>query len=289
MKLIATDLDGTLLQANQTISQKDLEWINKAEEAGIKVIVATGRQYSAALKLLSKNNFRPDYIISDNGSCAYSVKENRKICSYAIDRKSLKDILMYLEENNYPYSLSSDSCRIHLNNFVDKLKEEFHRNKQSIPDLDKGKHLDSLVEFIQKEKDDKLYANSYKELLDLDMNFYNISALSFDPNRIKTGIKEGSKINGVAVVSSAYNNFEFQNSKTSKGKALAFLADYLNISLDRTMAIGDNFNDLSMFEQAYHSVAMGNANDEIKKLCRYVTLNNKESGVGYAIENFALK
>ena len=257
MKLIATDLDGTLLQPDSTISKYDLEWINKAEESGIKVIVATGRQYTAALELLSKSNFKPDYIITDNGSCA----------------------------NNYPYGLSSDEHRIHFRDISKRLTDEFNRNQSVIPDLDRN-HLDSLVSFI--ESDSALYVDSYKDILNLNTDLFNISALSFDPNRIKNGIAEASKIKGVNVVSSAYNNFEFQSDETSKGKSLAFIADYLHISLDDTMAIGDNYNDVSMFEHAYHSVAMGNSNDDIKNLCRYTTLTNLESGVGHAIKTFAL-
>ena len=142
------------------------------------------------------------------------------------------------------------------------------------------------INFI--ESDSALYVDSYKDILNLNTDLFNISALSFDPNRIKNGIAEASKIKGVNVVSSAYNNFEFQSDETSKGKSLAFIADYLHISLDDTMAIGDNYNDVSMFEHAYHSVAMGNSNDDIKNLCRYTTLTNLESGVGHAIKTFAL-
>lgn len=285
MKLIATDLDGTLLQPDSTISKYDLEWINKAEESGIKVIVATGRQYTATLELLSKSNFKPDYIITDNGSCAYSVKDNKKICSYPIKEDTVKEILDFLESNNYPYGLSSDKHRIHFRDISKRLTDEFNRNQSVIPDLDRN-HLDSLVSFI--ESDSALYVDSYKDILNLNTDLFNISALSFDPNRIKDGIAEASKIKGVNVVSSAYNNFEFQSYETSKGKSLAFIADYLHISLDDTMAIGDNYNDVSMFEHAYHSVAMGNSNDDIKNLCRYTTLTNLENGVGHAIKTFAL-
>lgn len=287
MKLIATDLDGTLLQPDSTISKYDLEWINKAENSGIKVIVATGRQYTAALELLSKSKFKPDYIITDNGSCAYSVRDNKKICSYPIKEDTVKEILDFLESNNYPYSLSSDEYRIHLKDISKRLTDEFHRNKLVIPDLDRN-HLDSLVSLIEKDGKDVLFVDSYRDILNLNTDLFNISALSFDPNRIKNGIAESSKIKGVNVVSSAYNNFEFQNHETSKGKALSFIADHLNISLDDTMAIGDNYNDVSMFEHAYHSVAMGNSNNEIKSLCKYTTLTNLESGVGHAIKTFAL-
>ena len=121
------------------------------------------------------------------------------------------------------------------------------------------------------------------------MNFYNVTAISFDPERIKQGMNGIDNYSDISVVSSAYNNFEMMNKNASKGNALEFLVNYLNISLDDTMAIGDNFNDLSMLQKAKHSVAMGNSNDKIKELCRYVTFTNKESGVGHAIKKFALK
>lgn len=288
MKLIATDLDGTLFQPNETISKYDLEWINKAEKAGVKVVVATGRQYSSALKILSKSNFKPDYIITDNGSCAYSVKDNKKLCSYPIKKNTIKEIIEFLESNSYPYSFSSDEYIIHFKDIVNRLTGEFNRNKNIIPDLDRI-HLDSLAELFERESNGTMLIDSYEDILNLDMDLFNITAFSFDSNRIKDGISKASKIKGVNVVSSAYNNFEFQNHETSKGAALSFLANHLNISLEDTMAIGDNYNDMSMFEHAYHSVAMGNSNDEIKKICKYTTLSNTENGVGYAIKNFALR
>lgn len=288
MKLIATDLDGTLLQLDQSIHENDLKWIKKAEDEGIKVIVATGRQYNTALKLLNGLNFNPDYMICDNGSSIYSVNDNRKLCSFPLEKHAVKEILEFLEDNKYPYSISSDDCRVELKNNIERLEDEFRRNRKQIPDLDPY-HLDSLVDMIKSESNGRYHAENYKEILSLDMNYYNISAISFDPDRIREGMKKAANIKGASVVTSAYNNFELLNEKSSKGEALAFISDYLNISLNDTMAIGDNHNDISMFKKAYHSVAMGNAKDDIKSICRYVTLENPEGGVGYAIENFALK
>lgn len=287
MKLIVTDLDGTLFQPNETISDKDLLWIRKAEDAGIKVIVATGRQYGQALAILGKSNFKPDYIITDNGACTYSVKDNKKIASFPLKREKVKEILEYLEESNYNYSVTTETDRVQLWDVKEKLTHEYNLNLKENPNLDKY-HLDSLVELILDESRDTHFAENKEDILSIDSNFYNVTAISFSPTRIKEGIHGGRKINGVNVVSSAYNNFEFQSSEVSKGNALAALADYLNISLKDTMALGDNFNDQTMLETAYHSVAMGNAHDDIKKICRYTTLKNTENGVAHAIKTFAL-
>lgn len=289
MRLIATDLDGTLLQRDNTISADDLNAILKAEEQGIRVVVATGRQYTTAKELLKNCNFEPEYMICDNGSTLYSVKDDKKLCSFPLHKDKIIKILNYLDQNDYYYSLSSDTCRIGLNNFAEKLTTEFNRNKKVIPDLDLF-HLTSLIDLIDSEDSNENNCISCPEdVLNMDMNFYNITAISFDPDRIKKGIEGVSKIPGISVVSSAYNNFEMLHEHSSKGNSLEYLANHLGITLDDTMAIGDNFNDLSMLQKAPHSVAMGNANDEIKKLCKYITLDNSQSGVGHAIINFALK
>lgn len=288
MKLIATDLDGTLLQSDGSITDKDLNAILEAEKVGIKVIVATGRQYSTTKLLLKNYNFKPDYMICDNGCTVYSVKDDKQLYAFPLPKECLSDILKYLEDNDYFYGLSSDECRIELSNYKELLTAEYNRNKKSIPDLDIS-HLTSLIELIDNETTHISEGiNNHEDIEKLDMNFYNITAISFDPKRLEKGMKEIDHFPGITVVSSAYNNFELMNKNASKGNALKFLADYLHVSLDDTMAIGDNFNDLSMLQTAKHSVAMGNSCDEIKSLCRYVTKSNVDSGVGHAIMSFAL-
>jgi hydroxymethylpyrimidine pyrophosphatase-like HAD family hydrolase len=88
------------------------------------------------------------------------------------------------------------------------------------------------------------------------------------------------------MTSSMTNNFELGNKDASKGNALKIVADRLGISLDKAMAIGDNYNDVSMMEIVGFSVAMGTAKEDIKKLCSFVTYGNDKHGVAHAIEKF---
>lgn len=286
MRLVVTDLDGTLFQDNQTITTKDLNAIKEAERKGIKVIVATGRQYSSARRILENLGFLPEYIICDNGCSVFSTKNDIQLCSFPLDKNIVYDVLSVLENEEYYYSLSTNSHRVVKADSLPILEAEFHRNKKRIPDLDKY-HLDSLVELIKAGKDlSYSKAKTKEEICELDMNFYCVSALTFDPERIKYGQAALSNIKGISVVSSAYNNFEAISENSSKGNAVKFLADTLNINLSEIMTIGDNFNDASMFEIVDNSVAMGNAHDDIKKMCKHVTLKNSESGFSYALNNF---
>lgn len=103
----------------------------------------------------------------------------------------------------------------------------------------------------------------------------------------KAGMDYFKNLNNFSVFSSGNHNFEIVNKHTSKGGAsLERLASNLNISLDETMAFGDNYNDVSMFEKVKYSVAMGNADENIKLICKLVADTNYNNGVAKMIYDF---
>lgn len=110
-----------------------------------------------------------------------------------------------------------------------------------------------------------------------------MSVISFDNDILLSGRAALKDMAGITLVSSSKNNFEILNSESSKGNAIEFIANSLNIPLDDVMAIGDNFNDISMFEKVKYSVAMGNAEEDVKKVCKFITLENDDNGVAHAI------
>lgn len=93
----------------------------------------------------------------------------------------------------------------------------------------------------------------------------------------------------IMVTASAPTNLEIMDKNGHKGNGLKQMAAHFNIPIEDTVAIGDNFNDVPMLEAAGLSVAMGNAEEDVKKLCDVVTLTNNEHGVAHAIEQFVLK
>lgn len=95
--------------------------------------------------------------------------------------------------------------------------------------------------------------------------------------------KEISELGDLAVTSSGQNNIEVNHKNAQKGIAVAHVAHDRGIELDDVMAIGDNFNDVSMLQVAGVSFAMGNAEIEVKDYAKFVTDTNLESGVGKAI------
>jgi len=106
--------------------------------------------------------------------------------------------------------------------------------------------------------------------------------------RLNEARKEILKVGGFEIESSFRNNFEVMCEGVSKGRAAKVLADFYGISKDEVMCIGDNENDLSMIEYAGMGVAMGNAEESVKKVANYITDTNNNSGVAKAINKFII-
>lgn len=126
---------------------------------------------------------------------------------------------------------------------------------------------------------------SYDELIrDNQDKVYKILAMCDDLDKLAAVRDELVALPQIAVSSSLIGNLEITDSHAQKGVALKKYAKLKGISLEETMAVGDNFNDISMMQVAGYSVAMGNAPEEIKEICDDVTLTNDEDGVAIAIE-----
>lgn len=113
-----------------------------------------------------------------------------------------------------------------------------------------------------------------------------IGAFFDDDHQLEIVRSEIAKLPGIAITSSDELNIEMMQAGTSKASGLILLAEELGISLAEVMCFGDSYNDVEMFEVCGTAVAMGNANEEVKKLATYVTATNDEDGVAQAIEKY---
>ncbi|GAA5417309.1 phosphatase YwpJ [Paraliobacillus ryukyuensis] len=282
MKLIATDLDGTLLNQNGKISQGNATALKRAIGQGVEVIVATGRSFSAAKKPLQDVGLVLP-IICLNGANFYST-EGKLLNSIPLSRSVVHNIV-------------SDSQRI--NAYF-----ELYTNK-GIYSPDRTQFMDVLVnimlsanpslsreevEHIAKQRFQEEDFNVLKEFDTLIDNstieIYKILAFSLEANTLDTLKQNHTNKENVVVTSSGYDNAEFNHPDAQKGTALSQYAEERGINLADVMAVGDNFNDLSMLNIVGHSVAMGNAEQTIKNKCTFTTTSNNEDGVAKAIEHF---
>lgn len=280
MRLIASDLDGTLLNDIGEISQANAKAIKKALENGIKFVVATGRSYNAANKpLLTAGISCP--IICLNGANTYDINGNllRKV---AMDESICQEILsvchqakMYVEifTNHGTFSSGRNQFMEVIINIMKTSNPD--ATEKEIQQFAEKRFQDEQVQFIQ----------NYEEILSREnINIYKILSFSLQEKILSDTYKRLENEPGLAITSSGHMNLEFNHQDAQKGIALDDLAIRMGIQMKDVMALGDNFNDKSMLEQAGRGVAMGNAAEEIKKLCSYTTKTNNDNGVAYAIE-----
>ncbi|KZZ83172.1 MULTISPECIES: Cof-type HAD-IIB family hydrolase [Bacillaceae] len=274
MKLAAIDLDGTLLNSKNQISEENVSAIKKAEERGIQVVIATGRAHFDVQKIFTGTGLNP-WIIAANGATIHHP-DGTLFHSVPIDREEADGIMAWLEENDFYYEVFSSHFIYTPQRGRELLQIEMDRISSSNPEV-------SIQELQQAAS--KQYSQSgfsfIESFTDIpgEAEIYNILAFSFDEEKRKTGWNEFKEREGLTIVTSANHNFELEHEKASKGLALTKLAKRLSIPLSETAAIGDSMNDESMIRTAGKGYAMGNARIEIKDISDTIFGTNDEHGV----------
>ncbi len=260
MKLFVTDLDGTLLASDHTLSPYSLASLNSAMENGLPVCIATGRSYSDILEIIKDFKIRP-YIISSNGASIYD-NNGKKIYSISIPKEQVKDIIQYLQGQNLEYEVADD--------------EYTYITKESLAILHKELEQD-ILGLVLSQGNLKVVEDMETLLNSIDSG-NSVSSISAYLNKIHKAMEYFTMDKRIRTFSSWKYNFEMTSSKTSKGIALTHLCEILQIDLQDVAAIGDNYNDLSMIKVAGIKGAMGNGVEHIKAMADYLAPTNDEDG-----------
>lgn len=270
-KLIAIDMDGTLLNSQNKISTRNILAIKKSADLGVKVVLTTGRIFTSALYYAKDLNINTP-IIACNG--AYIAEQDKSII-YLEDSMTLdafENVINLAEKEGLYYHFYDDSSFFAKG--LTKTVENYYRWN------------------IDKKEKDRLNIRIVDKPLDVvrreNINVYKIVFVEDDSEKINTFKEKLSNIQGIAVSSSWWNNIEVMNKGVSKGYALNVLCQKFNIDGKNVMAIGDNENDISMLKFAGKGIAMENGEGIVKEIADYVTDTNDESGVAKAIEKFVL-
>lgn len=266
-KLIAMDMDGTLLNSQNRVSPRTLVALKEAERKGVLLVLATGRPYKSA-HYYSENLGLKNPIITSNGALIHDIDGN-VIYENLLDDEKLFKIMSTIENHSMYYHLyTTDSV------FSKTIKEEMLRKFYS--DYE-GNLLVGTEEF-----------KDFKDILKQDIKFNKILSASDKKGELSSLAEELSAIKGIEITSSWSNNIEIMNENVSKKTAVMYLCQNLNINSSEIMTIGDNENDIPMIEYAGLGVAMGNGLDGVKSRADYVTDTNNNDGVAKAIEKFIL-
>jgi Cof subfamily protein (haloacid dehalogenase superfamily) len=279
IKCIASDMDGTLINSQHVISQENANAIRAAKEHGVEVVIATGRSYEEAKYLLEEAGIECP-IICVNGAEIRSA-EGEKLASTSLTASQVQQIIKVLKEHDIyfevytsdgTYSTDYDKAISTIMDIFMSANSQF--NSEQIVKKAKERFEKGQVHLIES------YESLWKKP---DVSFYKILAFTLDEHKLAGARKTLAELHGVAVSSSGKENIEITHEEAQKGIALEKFVIERGIGLHETMAIGDNYNDLSMFKIVGRAVAMGNAPDEIKKYCHVVTDTNDQNGVAKAI------
>ncbi|WML50433.1 Cof-type HAD-IIB family hydrolase [Neobacillus sp. PS3-34] len=277
IKCIATDMDGTLLNSTQKVSKENKEAILKAQAQGIEVVVATGRSYQEAIFAIEEAGLKCP-IIGVNGAEVRS--ENGEIISAnPLTKQEAREAAVKLIENEAYFEVYTNKGTF---------TNDAEKSVSIIVDVIMSANPDANYEAAIKAADARVkiinIVDDYEKLfVDDQYKIYKLLAFSFDSDRLEAARQALEEIPGIVASSSGDENLEITSRDAQKGIALEAFASSRGISMAETMAIGDNYNDVSMFQKAGRAVAMGNAPELIKAQCDYTTLTNEESGVAKAI------
>lgn len=283
MKLIAIDLDGTLLNSSHQVSDENERALREARQAGIEIVVSTGRAHFDVHSIFEPLGIKT-WIISANGAAIHAPDGSLYHCD-AIEETRARGILSWLEENQYYYEVFTNKAIYTPETGRQLLDIEMDRVKSANPETDLS--VLEQAASVQYSQSGFAYIHSYRELFEKEehLDFYNILGFSFDERKLKAGWDRFSGQKDLTLVSSADHNFELASRNASKGQALKRLAQKLGIPMAETAAVGDSLNDYSMLQAAGKGIAMGNAREDIKEIADAVTLTNDQNGVAYMIRN----
>lgn len=270
IKLLAIDMDGTLLNEEKHIDTPQKEAVQKAIEAGIKVVLCTGRPLFGVLPVygeleLEKYNL-DEYVILNNG-CSLRKTTNWEL----LDNKEItKEDVIYLDKLRKGYNLdltvSNDNDYFVVGDKANKYTIEDGKlvyvdiKPISLEEATSGKHTFFKSMYLGEEEEIQRFKNDNENLL---KDKYD-------------------------AVLSQIHIFEMLPFGTNKAAALKELAEKLGIKREEIMTIGDGNNDVEMLEFAGTGIAMGNGTESAKKAANYVTDTNENHGVAKAIEKYIL-
>ncbi|WP_404330532.1 Cof-type HAD-IIB family hydrolase [Mesobacillus maritimus] len=279
IKCIASDMDGTLLNAYQKITDENKAAILKAQEQGVEFVVATGRSYAEAQFVLKEAEIECP-VICVNGAEVRS-KEGELISSNPLSKDLVREVAHILRDQGIYFEIYTNQGTY---------TDNEDKGISAIIDIFTSANPEAPMELIvsgAKERFEKglvHVVDSYDHVFEKDdYQIYKFLAFSMNEKEQASGKEALKKVEGLAVSSSGYMNIEITSEQAQKGVALEAFASARGIEMSETMAIGDNENDLSMFARAGRAVAMGNASFEIQMECDVVTATNDESGVAQAI------
>lgn len=259
-KLIAVDIDGTLLNSQGDITEKTVNAIQRVVEKGVLFTICTGRPIQGVERFNRILNLDAPFI-TYNGAMIVMGKSKEILYEQGLSPEDARSIIHWGKKLKTTIMVWSNNQL-----YASELNERAHDYKKL-----------STVEPILLENEEAIIQKGITKILWYD----DIDKIDYFQSVLKDQLGDG-----VNYCTSKPTFLEFFDKKVSKAIAMEKLGEHFGISSEEMIAIGDGFNDLPMIEYAGLGVAMGNAPDLIKEKANFVTLSNDEDGIAYVLDKF---
>ena len=284
-KLIAIDLDGTMLNSYGIVTENTKKAIKRTIQKGIDVIIASGRPIDS-IKTIANEIGSKNYFIAGNGALIYDIQKDENIYENYLNKEKVLEIIKMCEENSILYNVYTDKtilAKVLKYNVLYYYKENLKKSE------DKQTHInivENMYDYISKMNEEKflkiticdenksVFQSIIKKLNEIE----NIEVLDVSHMSRKV-IQQGTE-----EIPIEYYYTEISSKNVDKWYAIEYLISKLNIKREEVIAIGDNINDKKMIEKAGLGIAMGQSSPLIKEIADDITSSNEEDGVAKALD-----
>ena len=284
-KLIAIDLDGTMLNSYGVVTENTKNAIKRTIQKGIDVIIASGRPIDS-IKTIANEIGSKNYFIAGNGALIYDIQKDENLYENYLNKEKVLEIIKMCEENSISYNVYTDKTIL-----AKALKYNvlyYYKENLKKPE-DKQTHInivENMYDYISKMNEEKflkiticdenksVFQSIIKKLNEIE----NIEVLDVSHMSRKV-IQQGTE-----EIPIEYYYTEISSKNVDKWYAIEYLISKLNIEKEEVIAIGDNMNDKKMIEEAGLGIAMGQSSPLIKEIADYTTSSNEEDGVAQALD-----
>ncbi len=270
IRLIAIDLDGTLLDSNVQISSANLNALRRAHESGIEIVLGTGRRHKFAMPIAESLGFDL-CLISSNGAVTRSTQEEL-FHQDLLPRETAIKLCRHMEQyrNNMVLTFDREGMGAIVCENHERLYGVIQRwMEKNAPYIE---YVSPIVKALTEDPIQAMFCGPVELMRQAQQDL-----MGCDFTRDFTMLRTQYDLRDLCIV-------DLLNAGCSKGHALQRWANHRGIDRSEVMAIGDNYNDIEMLTFSGHPVIMGNASDELKQNGWTITLHNDESGVAAAIE-----
>ena len=283
-RLVAIDLDGTMLNQYGIITEETKDVIKKVQEKNVEVIIASGRAINS-VKNFSKEINSQNYFISGNGAITYDIQNDKILYENILSKQKVLQIIKVCEENSIYYNVYTENGIIAKSLNYNTLY--YYKDNLSKPEENQT-HInivENVYEYIEQREEKILkimicdeHQSVFNSIIRKLKEISKIEVLEVSHMSRKI-IKQGTE-----EIKLEYFYTEVSAQNVDKWNAIENLIKILGISKEEVVAIGDNANDLKMIQNAGLGIAMGESAPYIKQSADKVALGNDENGVAQALE-----